>query len=223
MKSLFEASPEQEDVACLRVGRFIQRWSYLEAAMNHGIGEFLNCERLLEVIVLANVQARDKINALKTLLHTYAPSDEARTAAASIMNQIGNMNGDRNLVAHNMFWAYDAKGAVEFSTTKAKGKFALPKVVWTPKDFDQRVSLMGVLMVDLKRAVKLAASYQRLHAKPKPTLNALAEFATNSGLGLLGDLYRQDLQPPENPSSPPASPKKAARKAKTPSAGPKGG
>jgi len=214
MASWVDYSPEDDAAACLLVGRFIHHWGFLENALNRSISEFLGSERLISLIVLANIQARDKINALKTLLNTFGPTDDARTKSAAIMSKIGNLNGDRNLIAHTMFWAAKEKGAVEFAVTKAKGRLNLPRTVWRETDFEQRISLMSRAMVEIEPLVKQAVRFQRLHPDPHRRMNALTELGVGSGLGVLAALYHPDPQPQAPQGSPKATPRKAPRKLK---------
>ena len=184
--------------------------------MNRCLRDMLDSENIVSVIVLANIQARDKINALKTLLDLFAPTPEDRASATAIMAKVGALSGDRNIIAHNMFWPADKKGGVEFVVTKAKGKLNLPKVVWRPKDFNDKIDEMGRLMVEMKKAVKTASRYQKLHAKPRPTVNALQMYASTEGLGLLGNLYLQAHPPQVSAGSQQASPQTSDRKPKAP-------
>jgi hypothetical protein len=130
--------------ACLLVGQFMWRWALLESAVNGAYRKLLKLKGVEGHIATANITLRDKVAAVRTVVHIACqPDTEKRPeeaewwkAADRDLIAITTMNGNRrNVVAHNLFGGHES-GGVDFLIIKAKGKFAVPDVVWTPEDFD---------------------------------------------------------------------------------------
>ena len=225
---------EEYHAAYRLVGEFMHEWSLLEHQINKGLQKLLGLPGMEGTIVTANMQVRDKIQALKTLLHLFSVGDD-EAAALNLMTRIANMSGDRNVVAHNMFWPHK-DGGVEFSLTKAKGVLQFPNGVWGAKQFAEKRVRMAVLARDLKSAVAAATGVRERWLRSQlsksgsvPNLfsNAITGHLTPSpelgGQGLLSGL---SLTPQETdsslstthetgnqpPPSPPAKPKARKRK-----------
>jgi len=188
----------------------MQDWAFVEAALGRGIRKLIGAQSVEGTILTANMQVRDKIFAMKTLLHVFTPSEDNRAACVSLMNRIGALNTHRNTVAHNMFWAHET-GGVEFSITKAKGRLSFPVVIWKEEDFSNRSAEMTAVTKELETAVNRAARFrtQAMAAKGVPNLFGNALLMTNpppsGGQGALGGLLGLGQQLLANPDSPPPS------------------
>lgn len=167
------------DEAYRLVGRFMSAWAFLESQLNAGIGTLSGLDSIESAIITANMQVRDKINTLRTLLVLFSLEEDGE-AAERLMKKIENMSTDRNTVAHTMFWPQKEGSGVEFSRIKARGKLERRLVVWPAKQFDDKVARMHELQDQLTDAVESAArlrrTWLRLKAseRPKPNLSALS-------------------------------------------------
>lgn len=177
--SMKPAKSVDHDEAYRQVGRFMSAWAFLESQLNVGIRTLSGLDSMESAIITANMQVRDKINALRTLLVLFSLAEDEK-AAGRLMAKIENMSKDRNTVAHTMFWPQKKGSGVEFSRIKARGKLETLSVVWSTKQFDEKVARMHELQDQLKDAVKSAAklrrAWLRLQAstRPKPNLSALS-------------------------------------------------
>lgn len=167
------------DEAYRQVGRFMSAWAFLESELNAGIRTLSGLGSMESAIITANMQVRDKINALRTLLVLFSLEEDEK-AAERLMTKIGNMSKDRNTVAHTMFWPQEKGSGVEFSRIKARGKLETLSVIWSAKQFDEKVARMHELQHQLKDAVKSAARLRQAWLRhtaskhPKPNLSALS-------------------------------------------------
>lgn len=213
---LIDWSPPEEYARSYRlVGEFMFYWAALEAELNRGVRKLLGLEGTEGIIATANMQVRDKIHTLRTLVTYYASSDaDALKAHNKTIDRIGDMAGQRNLVAHNIFAPHD-DGGVEFFLIKAKGKFAAPETVWSIEDFLNKNHEMTQLAEALNGIVAATASHQRLikavMRNQRPMTNAFSALSTpdNVAPNLLNLL---DPPPPVGPHSANATPEKAPRK-----------
>ena len=214
-----------QDTACLLVGRFIQDWSFVEFEINKDIQKLVGLESLEGPILTANMQVRDKIFALKTLLHVFAANDADRAVSVEILKRASDMSAHRNTVAHNMFWRHEG-GGVEFSITKAKGKLSFPNVIWSESDFAEKTAAMAAIKGELKAAVATATRFRARHMAAKDAKNIFANALTglyaptggSEGPGGLLDLGQLALATPDSPSPihqrEPETPKAPRKKSK---------
>jgi hypothetical protein len=117
------------------VGEFLFNWAALEGELKNALETALGLDIVSTAIVVANTQLRDKLNILKTAAHLYNPKGKA-TAVTKILTEIGNYSTVRNMMAHDFFAPTDDGKAVQFYSTKAKGKLSFVPIVWEPKHFD---------------------------------------------------------------------------------------
>jgi hypothetical protein len=118
------------------VGQFLQAWSVMEGSLHNVIGAALNIETTKLYILSANIRFRDKTNIISSLIDV-APNftkDEKATLRKNFRD-LAEYSANRNMVAHDAFGPDASKTGVEFLTVKAKGKFALPNVVWSADQF----------------------------------------------------------------------------------------
>lgn len=210
------------DRACLLVGQFMWRWGALESAVNSAYRKLLNLKPIEGYIATANITLRDKLSAVRTVVHWFCGSEtEWWKAADADLNAIGTLNGTRrNVVAHNAFMEHPS-GGVEFVIIKAKGKFAIPDVIWEPEEFTDVFLEIGrlhdrlTLITEHVVATRLAKSGGLAGAIMNPYAIALSP---TPGPGLIGGLYHQVLHPPAPLDAPSPTPKSRTRTTKAPQA-----
>lgn len=212
--------------ACLLVGQFMWRWGALEAAANRAYRKLLKIKGIEGYIATANISFRDKLSAVRTVVHWVCKSDvKWWTAADKDLLAISEMNGSRrNIVAHNAFMEHPS-GGVEFIIIRAKGKFAIPDVVWTPDEFSEVFEDIERLHVRLDAIVehvehvrsgpsKIAQAFNIFAMPPTPEPPALDDLP-NPARHLPahdGDPSPNPTEVGETPQAPPPKPKSSKRK-----------
>jgi hypothetical protein len=214
---------EEKDVdnACRLVGRFFYHWGPLESLVDSTIANLFGVDQLEGLILTANIQFRDKTHIISTALahKGFNQPPEWQRPAKKLINRLGRLTAQRNLLAHAMFQA-TKDGFVRLYKVEAKGQFDLPRLYWGPKDFEQKYLLIDCAYQELKSlAEALKGAIQRralvealLQAQSKPTSGLFA-------LGLAGSpthrtLLHPDLDPeptsqetnPQNGLEPQAKP-----------------
>ena len=130
------------DLRCVAlVGRFLQQWSALEAALNTTIQTMLKLTSLQGAIVTKNMSLRDKINVVKSIVDVYAPLHRKKSALTTMKN-IQAYTAWRNTVAHECFLPDDKGDGVEFIVMKAKDKVSFPEERWSVANFKEKGSLL---------------------------------------------------------------------------------
>jgi hypothetical protein len=105
------------------VGQFLKRWSQLQDEIHEAIGAALNLDETKRYILCANLQLRDKLHILRTLVNVSSLPDDAKDEADSTLADIANYT-KRNMIAHD---AFEPEGdGVVFLPVKAK------KIILTP-------------------------------------------------------------------------------------------
>lgn len=172
------------------VGQYLQRWSSLESSLNEAIGRAFGLTAVQEAIITRNMQLRDKLNVLKTVIALVNNDRDSRYTKT--LTEIGNLlTTERNLLAHESFWDDDKGDGVQFLTVRAKGKLTFPNIRWSIQDFQERYNKL----YELRNTVKLIAEAVKPFGAMRdanfklPTPNAMF-----GGLGLLGlhPHYSQD-------------------------------
>lgn len=144
------------------------------------------------LIVCKNIQLRDKLNILRTIVSITHPQHER---FGKMLKAIGDLSLDRNMMAHDVFFADSTGDGVKFLVVRAKGKFAIPPTTWSVADFWRKFIEIGELSLELEtltyalRPLTLTRFLREGGSEPR---NMLA------GLGLLGF---PDLPPQPNPDS----------------------
>ena len=187
------------------VGRFLQSWAFMEEGLHAAIAKALNLNQLQRYIVTANIQLRDKIHILRTLLHYIPinpPSDIERFD--KMLEDIAKYSSKRNMMAHNAFGPSENGTAVQFILTQAKGKLEFPPSVWGAKEFGAAFSKINDFTNGLEELQNKITSAKVTEALMK----ALQEpIPAPSGLGLASLLHPQP-QSPQNLDTSEAIPKR---------------
>lgn len=211
--STLDAREPPEVVRTFRlVGEFMFNWAYLENQINKSIHKLLGLKGLDRLIVTANMTARDKIHCVRTLVNFYWVGDpewlqrfdKAMISAADLLQA-------RNTVAHNMFVPHDS-GGVEFVTIKAKGKFALPEVVWSEQDFWDKGREANRIAEETQSAVRHALVCRSTMDSSRRSM-AMNPFALPPKIepNALTGLFALGRQAPETPGSPLPNPETGAQ------------
>lgn len=122
---------EQWVLAHANVGRFLFNWAALEQSLHEAIETAFSLNPLCGAILVNNMQLRDKINILKTILDAYGHNDAP--SLIKTLDAIGTYSAVRNMVAHEFHAA--AGDSVRFYRMRAKGKFSIPETIWSDADF----------------------------------------------------------------------------------------
>ena len=168
-------TPEATDAACLLVGKFMWNWAVLENTINVAYRKLLQIKGLNGYIATANITLRDKVSAVRTVVHHICGHDEEWWKAADKdLLAVSTMNSThRNLVAHNLFVGHKSGGA-DFLIVKAKGKFAVPDVVWTPDMFEASFVEIDALR---ERVIAIIDHVRALQDAPDQIVRAINIFA----------------------------------------------
>lgn len=120
------------------VGQFLQAWSVMEDSLHTCIQTAFNLTPTMLHILCANLRLHDKLNIARTIVDISAMTPENDKAKyQKLLRSIGKYSPHRNMVAHDMFLPDEKGEGVKFLTVKAKGKFEMPNVVWTAKNFQE--------------------------------------------------------------------------------------
>lgn len=85
------------------VGHFLQTWATMELCINDAIGHALRLRPLMQFCLCANMQLRDKLNVLNTLVDISSLTDTERKHFSSTLNSLIHYSTNRNMVAHDPF------------------------------------------------------------------------------------------------------------------------
>lgn len=121
------------------VGYYLQTWALMEWRLEELISGALRLGSLESTIVAKNIQFRDKVHIVKTLVDLRFHDETKGEAYTTMLNRLHSLASDRNMVAHDMF-SSDEKGGVRFHVSKAKGKLSFPKTIWTLETFVEKTN-----------------------------------------------------------------------------------
>ena len=219
-----DVPPTPEEFAeCFRlVGEFMFYFAALEGSLNSGVRELLHIKGLEGLVITANIQMRDKVAIVRTILAMQGTkSEEWRTNANLLLNEIVKLSEDRNKIAHNFFAPEDG-GGVQIYTVKAKGRFELPTLVWSKDDFNDKAQRAANCAERLKQTVAAALTPQEGLAALFVQQPTQGSETLGSGLGLgLGLIGGQYCLAQEIPDSDPPSWRTSTRTPRAPRATPK--
>jgi hypothetical protein len=206
MDDIHSLTPEIRSFAL--VGMFLQAWAFMEQELRRAIEKGLGLNGLQAAMVCSNMQLRDKINLLKTLVHISLPVFPAeKEKFITALNKVATMSSKRNMLAHDVFGPSDDGKSVAFFVIKAKGKLEFPDTIWSPADFMKECAEIRALTTEFEemtRLLKAVDSYMKLadqaNAPPTSTPNPL--FGGTGLLGLLSPLP-EELQSSDTKSANP--------------------
>jgi len=92
------------------LGRIITRWAFAETLLNEFLAFLLKADHGLTYVVTSNVSGSTVADWIRTIFKIYAAGDEAAiTTINDLLNQIDDVRGQRNRLAHGV-WATHASG-----------------------------------------------------------------------------------------------------------------
>ena len=196
----FRALPPEIRAMAL-AGHYLQSFALMESALNSTIGAALKLDGIQTLIVCKNIQLRDKIKILRTLVSVAFITEPARTGYDKMVARIGDVSNDRNMVAHDLFFPHHEGDGIEFLVTKATGKVQFPKHQWSVDDVEARCEELRLIAGKLK---ELKPLFQQ-----SDIIKALINQKSDSG-GLLsqqpiGGLFGLGLRDQESPPTPSGS------------------
>lgn len=189
------------------VGMYLQSWAVMESQLNRTLSRTLGLDTLQGIVVTRNIQMRDKINIVKSLIHLVVINDATRSRYLKLLERIGGLSGDRNTVAHDMFDHDEDGDGVRFYVTKAKGKLQFPNVRWSIDVFTEKCFELYDIHKHLRQLDNVLDSDKIARAFATAQPNAML-----GGLGLLrspNPSFRGllDFDHPEpTPETPPETP-----------------
>jgi hypothetical protein len=202
---------DPETRAFALVGQFLKRWSGMEQRIDETISAAMKLDETMRYILCANLQLRDKLQILRTLVHSSSFPQNEKDAADRELVDILNYPY-RNMIAHQAFEADSNGDGVVFLAVKARGKLIRQPEVWNSKRFEDEgakiaqftATLNGILEGFAKPEVKFGFLDWMT-----PGLWSGVPMQRTMSPALIDLLSRH---PPETPgSNPPASnPKKSS-------------
>lgn len=167
------------------VGRYLQCWAFMEGKLNDALGKVLGIEGLKLLVVVRNIQLRDKIHIVKCALTLQRIPTAEVEQHQKLLERIGNLSKDRNMMAHDIFAGDADSEGVRFIVAKAKKSIQLPDTVWKVEKFFSAYDEMHDIHLklwDLEKRLE-AVQLEKLLSESAPTLGI-------GGLGLLGSHSR---------------------------------
>jgi hypothetical protein len=181
------------------IGHFLQSWAMVEHQLNNAITTALDLETLPGLIVVKNVQLRDKVHIAKTAIQMSLIPPADKLEFKKLIEQISKFSMKRNIVAHEIFLASDKGDGVKFLITKANGDLKFPDESWGLAEFQSYFEKMNEFCLRLIALVE-ALKNSREHASNFEHPSALPT-AGLGGASLLNLLLHQPQSSPD--SSPP--------------------
>jgi len=142
MTDLKSLDPETRCFAL--VGQFLHAWSTMELCLHDAIGDAVRVRPLMRFILCANLQIRNKLNILNSIVDVSSLKDTERKHYSNLLNDLSQYSAARNMMAHDPFAPDEtesdpAKQGVTFGPVKAKGKFSLPPTTWNQDKFREEI------------------------------------------------------------------------------------
>lgn len=184
------------------VGRFLQHWALMEAALKNAVAKALGLDLIQEAILTNNLQLRDKIHILRTAVDIASihPGTE-RVRFKKILKDIGEYSPTRNMMAHDVFAPHD--DGVKFLIIKAKGSLQFPTTNWGVKEFSEAYDKLMMFTESVEELQSKLLDARLASAIAKAQARATTE-PTNA-LALLAGLYQIAPADPDSDSNSPGT------------------
>ena len=143
-------SLEPEIQAYALIGQFLKRWSDLEQQIHEAIGAALGLDETRRYILCANLQLKDKVNVLRTLVQQSSFSLDVKESTNKELGTIVNYR-NRNMIAHEAFEPASDGDGVVFLPVKAKKDFSRPRDQWSVDKFQEEGKTIAALAENVAR------------------------------------------------------------------------
>src|SRR5437764_14681223 len=120
------------------VGRFLEQVCDLEEKLNEAIAGVLGIDDTRRFILCANIQFRNKLNILKSFLHTSTLVGADKELFNADLTKMGNLYDSRNTLAHQYFKPAPNGDGIVFAMVHVKGGAAPQETPWTKADFETK-------------------------------------------------------------------------------------
>jgi hypothetical protein len=141
---------DPETRAYALIGQFLKRWSDLEQQIHEAIGTALGLDETRRYILCANLQLKDKVHVLRTLVQQSSFSPDVKESASKELTTILNYT-HRNMIAHEAFELSPDGDGVVFLPIKAKKDFSRPREPWNVNKFQEEGKTIATLAENVTR------------------------------------------------------------------------
>jgi hypothetical protein len=148
-------SLDAETRCLVLVGKFLQKWAWMEGALHTAMQIALGLDTFQTAIVTSNTQLRRKINILGTLISGAPFEREKIDRFKKTLNDIDQAAGNRNMMAHDAFAPSSDGRAVSFSVTKARGgPLLFPETLWDVSRFEKEYAAIERLQAGVEEIIE---------------------------------------------------------------------
>jgi hypothetical protein len=132
------------------IGQFLKRWSELEQQIHEAIGAALGLDETRRYILCANLQLKDKVNVLRTLVQQSSFPIDVKVCTNKELTTIQNYT-HRNMIAHDSFEPDLSGDGVVFFPVKAKKEFSRPLEKWGIEKFKEEGKAIAEIAENVAR------------------------------------------------------------------------
>jgi hypothetical protein len=175
----FKALDHDARAAAL-VGTYLKHFALMEYQIDDTIAKILKLTDAQQFLLSPNITFHSKINVLGCLLDLSDLAKENKDKYAKVMGQMRGYSGERNVIAHSVFFKSDTSNGVEFITADARGKLKFPEYDWSIAKFEEAIQNLDRscnYMVELVQAVT------SLDTSPSALSGIRAALTSDMGLG----------------------------------------
>jgi hypothetical protein len=185
----------------------------MELCLHDAIGAALKLDSLMQFILCANIQLRDKLNLLRTIVDVSDIPKGMREHFAKGLKELTDYSPVRNMMAHDPFEPNPNGDGVIFSAVKAKGKFDLPPIEWNIQKFQDEQKIVAEYAKDLIRLRdKLrTTSFDRSRITRLITILSPVTIHSSAVLTISSPQDRQPLAPQRSATQKPSRRKRGKR------------
>jgi hypothetical protein len=162
------------------VGYYMQRFAWMESALNDALSHALGLKKLQGLVVCANITLRDKVHIVRASLRLEpALKHSDREHFDRLLKKVADVLNERNTIAHCPFFPNKKKNGVMWMDIRAKGELKVPGMDWPESRFHESIKVINGYTEELKK-LKSAIGRGRLVEALLTTQHP------PGGLGLLG-------------------------------------
>ncbi len=124
------------------IGQFLKCWSDLEQQIHEAIGAALGLDETRRYILCANLQLKDKVNVLRTLVQQSSFPLDVKECINKELTAILDYPY-RNMIAHDAFGPDLSGDGVVFLPVKAKKEFSRLRDIWSIDKFKKEMEAIA--------------------------------------------------------------------------------